>query len=192
MAVKTVSTRKKPAARRSSTPARKPTATKRAAARSKKLTSRIARKAGTWAARAHARRKADRGARRDAAILRNTHAGCDKCDGTGRIIQRKKDGSYNGSKSCPAKPKKVKVSRTRVAIESRYGQDKRSGLHGWSCPCGRKSKPHCRTPQSAISELRQHEKKKHAGESVGGAWYLQIPATGTSTPTTKTAVLTAA
>ena len=191
MAAKTVSTRKKPTVRRSSTPARKPTTTKRAATRSKKLTARIARRAGTWAARAHARRKADRGARRDAAILRNTHAGCDKCDGTGRITQRKKDGSYAGSKSCPAKPRKTKVSRTKVAIESRYGQDKRSGLHGWSCPCGKKSKPHCRTPQIAISELRQHEKKKHAGESVGGAWYLQIPATGTNTPT-KTAVLAAA
>lgn len=165
---------------------------KRSTARSKSLAGRIARRAGTWAARAHARRRSDRRARRDAAVLRQTHAGCDKCGGAGRITQRKKDGSYAGSKSCPAKPKKIKASRTRVAIESRYGQDRRSGLHGWSCPCGRKSRPHCRTAKDAIRELKTHEQRRHDGDSLGGAWYLQIPATSTSTPTTKTAVLAAA
>lgn len=192
MAAKTVSTRKKPAARRTTAPARKTLTAKRAKARSKSLAGRIARRAGTWAARAHARRRADRRARRDAAILRHTHAGCGTCGGAGRITQRKKDGSYAGSKSCPAKPKKVKASRTRVAIESRYGQDRRSGLHGWSCPCGRKSKPHCRTARDAIRELKTHEKRRHDGESLGGAWYLQIPAAGNTPPTTKAAALAAA
>ena len=182
----------KPATTRKKRPTTRPTAVKRTSARSKSLAGRIARRTGTWAARVHARRRADRRARRDAAILRTTHAGCEKCGGTGRITQRKKDGSYAGSKSCTAKPKTIKAPRLKIAIESRYGQDKRSGLHGSSCPCGWKTKPHCRTPKAATAELRQHERKKHDGDSIGGAWFVQIPAASTTPPTTKTAVLAAA
>lgn len=185
MAAKTVSPRRQPAARRGSAP-------KRSTARSRSLAGRIARRTGTWAARAHARRRADQRARRDATILRHTHAGCTKCDGTGRIYKRSKTGAYAGSKSCPAKPKTIKAPRLKIAIESRYGQDKRSGLHGASCPCGWKTKPHCRTPKDATAELRAHEKRRHDGESLGGAWYVQVPATSTTTPTTKPAVLAAA
>lgn len=185
MAAKTTSTRKK-------TPARRTTVTKRATARSKSLAGRIARKGGTWAARAYARRRANRRAYRDAATMRLVHAGCEKCGGSGRITKRGKDGEFAGSKTCTAKPKKIKASRVKVAIESRYGQDKRSGLHGSSCPCGWKTKPHCRTPADATTELRAHEKKRHDGDSLGGAWYLQIPANGLTAPTTKTAVLAAA
>lgn len=192
MAAKTVSTRKKSPASRSSAPARKTLTAKRAKARSKSLAGRIARRTGTWAARAHARRRADRRARRDATILRHTHAGCTKCNGTGRIYKRSKTGAYAGSKSCPAKPKTIKAPRLKIAIESRYGQDKRSGLHGASCPCGWKTKPHCRTPKDATAELRAHEKRRHDGESLGGAWYVQVPAAGTTTPTTKAAALAAA
>lgn len=180
MAAKTAPSRKKPTARRT-------TVTKRASARSKSVAGRIARKTGTWAARRYARRRANRRAYKDATTMRLAHEGCEKCGGSGRITKRGKDGEFAGSKTCPAKPKKVKVSRTRVAIESRYGQDKRSGLHGASCPCGWRTKPRCRTPKDATAELRQHEKRKHDGSSLGGAWYLQVPATPT-----KPAVLAAA
>ncbi|MBB1252922.1 hypothetical protein H3146_06010 [Streptomyces sp. OF3] len=155
------------------------------------LTGRLARRTGAWAARTHARRRADRRARTDAAILRRTHAGCTTCGGLGVIHKRKKDGSFAGSKSCPAKPAVTKVSRIKTAAEARYGQDRRSGLHGWSCPCGKRARPQWRTAKDATRELRVHEKRRHDGQSIGGTWYVQIPATATTAPIKRPALAAA-
>ncbi|MEU2724057.1 hypothetical protein [Streptomyces smyrnaeus] len=116
--------------------------------------------------------------RRDAAILRATHAGCAKCGGTGTIYTKNKDGSFSGSKACTAKPTTMKVSKTQVAMASRFGADKTSGLCGWKCPCGKQEKPRYRTAKDATKALRTHERRIHGGASVGGAWYAQIPTTG--------------
>ncbi|MFE9337745.1 hypothetical protein [Streptomyces sp. NPDC007063] len=113
--------------------------------------------------------------RRDAAILRATHADCAKCGGTGTLYTKAKDGSFSGSKPCPAKPKTMKVSKTQIAIASRVGADKTSGLCGWKCPCGKQEKPRYRTAKDATKALRTHERRIHGGASVGGAWYAQIP-----------------
>lgn len=114
--------------------------------------------------------------RRDAAILRATHAGCQTCGGTGtQFTKDKKTGAFNGSKPCPAKPTVTKVSRATIAITSRTGVDKRSGLIGWRCPCGKAEKPRYRDTKTATSAIRAHERKRHGGVSVGAAWYVQMP-----------------
>lgn len=182
--------------------ARKPTAKKRATKRrstaSKARRRPVARKPrrgglgrraavglGTFAARQSARHIEVRRSRRDAAILRAAHAGCSKCGGAGVIYKRAKDGSYAGSKTCTAKPTTMRVSKIRVAVESRVGVDKTSGLCGWRCPCGKHQKPRYRTSKEATAALRAHEKKRHGGTTVGGAWYAQIPANTAPTPTKK-------
>jgi hypothetical protein len=112
--------------------------------------------------------------RKDAAILRATHEGCTTCHGNGQIFTKsKKDGSFTGSKPCPAKPMKTKVSRMEIAKAARMGGDKRTGLVGWSCPCRKKEKPRFRDAKAATAALRSHEKTKHGGKSVGGTWYAQ-------------------
>lgn len=111
--------------------------------------------------------------RKDAAILRATHEGCPKCGGNGQIFTKGKDGSFTGSKPCPAKPTKQKVSKWAVYKASRFGADKNTGLVGWACPCGKKEKPRFRDAKEATKALRNHEKQKHGGKSVGGAWYAQ-------------------
>jgi Zn finger protein HypA/HybF involved in hydrogenase expression len=111
--------------------------------------------------------------RKDAAILRATHQGCPKCKGNGQIFTKGKDGSFTGSKPCPAKPTKQKVSKWAVYKTSRFGADKNTGLVGWACPCGKKEKPRFRDAREATKALRNHEKQKHGGKSVGGAWYAQ-------------------
>ncbi|MDK1473632.1 hypothetical protein QNO07_09390 [Streptomyces sp. 549] len=194
MAGKTVAKRASTRKTRTAPAKRRTTAAKRAATRKTRkasLTGRLARKAGTWAARAHTRRRTDRHARVDAAILRRTHAGCAKCGGRGVITKQKKDGTLAGSKPCPAKPTTTRAPRLKVAIEARYGQDKRSGLHGWSCPCGKRDRPRYRTPKDATKVLREHEKKRHGGQSIGGTWYVQIPATATTPPTKRPALAAA-
>ncbi|MFD9223793.1 hypothetical protein ACFWDI_28270 [Streptomyces sp. NPDC060064] len=113
--------------------------------------------------------------RKDAAILRMTHEGCARCKGNGQIFTKGKDGSFTGSKPCPAKPTRAKAGRMRVAIAARFGSDKRTGLVGWTCPCGSKEKPRFRDAREATKALRTHERKKHGGKSVGGAWYGQVP-----------------
>lgn len=120
--------------------------------------------------------------RKDAAILRATHKGCPRCGGNGQIFTKGKDGSFTGSKPCPAKPTKQKASRWEVYKASRFGADRNTGLVGWSCPCGKKEKPRFRDAREATKALRAHEKKKHGGKSVGGAWYAQAAA-GSDTPT---------
>ena len=128
--------------------------------------------------------------RRDAAILRATHAGCTTCGGTGTLFkQDKKTGAFNGSKPCPAKPKVTKVSRTTIAITSRAGVDKRSGLIGWRCPCGKAEKPRYRDAKTATAAIRDHERKRHGGVSVGAAWFAQMPenAATQTNPAPKTA-----
>lgn len=121
--------------------------------------------------------------RKDAAILRDTHQGCPTCHGNGQIFTKGKDGSFTGSKPCPAKPTKAKASRFKVAMAARFSPDKRTGLVGWTCPCGKKEKPKFRDAKEATKALREHEKKKHGGKSVGGAWYGQAgDATPTGTP----------
>jgi len=137
---------------------------------------RLAVSMGTFANRQAKKHTAIKRSRRDAAILRATHAGCDKCGGVGVIYKRKKDGSYAGSKTCTAKPKTMRPSRVQVAVTARFGPDKTSGLCGWRCPCHKSEKPRYRTSKEATAALRAHEKKKHGGQSVGGTWYLQIPA----------------
>ena len=112
--------------------------------------------------------------RKDAAILRATHKGCTTCHGNGQIFTKsKKDGSFTGSKPCPAKPTKERVSRWEVYKASRFGADKSTGLVGWTCPCGKKEKPRYRDAKAATAALRTHERQKHGGKSVGGAWYAQ-------------------
>ncbi|MFE9855558.1 hypothetical protein [Streptomyces sp. NPDC005780] len=110
--------------------------------------------------------------RKDAAILRLTHEGCTTCKGNGQLFTKGKDGSFTGSKPCPAKPTKAKAGRFKVAVAARFSPDKRTGLVGWTCPCGKKEKPKFRDAKEATKALREHEKKKH-GKSVGGAWYGQ-------------------
>ena len=112
--------------------------------------------------------------RKAAAILRMTHEGCPTCKGNGQIFTKGKDGSFTGSKPCTAKPTRAKAGRMRVAIAARFGRDKNSGLVGWTCPCGSKEKPRFRDAKEATKALRTHERKKHGGKSVGGAWYGQV------------------
>jgi hypothetical protein len=111
--------------------------------------------------------------RKDAAILRATHQGCPKCKGNGQIFTKGKDGSFTGSKPCPAKPTTQKVSRWEIYKASRFGADKNTGLVGWACPCGKKEKPRYRDAKEATKALRTHERQKHGGKTVGGAWYAQ-------------------
>lgn len=111
--------------------------------------------------------------RKDAAILRATHEGCPTCHGNGQIFTKGKDGSFTGSKPCPAKPTKEKVSRAEINRSARVGANKRTGLVGWSCPCGKKEKPRYRDAKEATKALRAHEKQKHGAKSVGGTWYAQ-------------------
>lgn len=171
---------------------KKPTTRKRTTVRRKKLGARkpIARtpkggslldRAGSWVALRAARHAKTRMAavtsRKDAAILRITHEGCATCGGNGQLFTKGKDGSFTGSKPCPAKPKVQKVSRFRVAMAARFGPEKTSGLIGWTCPCGSKEKPRFRDAKEATKALRGHEKSKHGAKSVGGAWYAQVAAT---------------
>ncbi|MFJ3083068.1 hypothetical protein ACIPJG_25395 [Streptomyces halstedii] len=112
--------------------------------------------------------------RKDAAILRMTHEGCPTCHGNGQLFTKdKKTGAFSGSKPCPAKPTKAKASRIKVAMAARFSPDKRTGLVGWTCPCGKKEKPRFRDAKEATKALREHEKKRHGGKTVGGAWYGQ-------------------
>jgi hypothetical protein len=119
--------------------------------------------------------------RKDAAILRATHKGCPTCQGNGQIFTKGKDGSFTGSKPCPAKPTKERVSRLEVWKASRFGADKNTGLVGWACPCGKKEKPRYRDAKEATKALRTHERQKHGGKTVGGAWYAQATE-GTAQP----------
>lgn len=173
--------KKRPTARRKPvkrTPARrKPTAGKRLTIRPRGRS--LPEKAAVWVAHFIARQASARQAtvrtRKDAAILRVTHAGCPKCHGTGTIATHDKDGQFTGSKSCNAKPSQVRVSRAAVARQARFGVDKRSGLIGWRCPCGGGEKPRYRDAKTASAAIKTHERKRHAGATIGGAWYLQLP-----------------
>lgn len=111
--------------------------------------------------------------RKDAAILRMTHEGCPTCKGNGQIFTKGKDGSFTGSKPCPAKPTHGKAGRVKVAMAARFGADRNTGLIGWTCPCGKKTKPRFRDAREATKDLRTHERKRHGGKGVGGAWYGQ-------------------
>lgn len=131
--------------------------------------------------------------RKDAAILRATHEGCTRCHGNGQIFTQGKDGSFTGSKPCPAAPTKAKVSKWEVNKAARVGGGKRTGLVGWSCPCGKREKPRYRDAKAATAALRVHEKQKHGGQSVGGTWYAQqteaaalAPSKPTPAPKTRT------
>lgn len=114
--------------------------------------------------------------RKDAAILRLTHEGCPTCHGNGQVFTKGKDGSFTGSKPCPAKPTKQKAGRMKVAMAARFSPDKRTGLVGWTCPCGKKEKPKFRDAREATKALRAHERQRHGGKTVGGAWYGQAAA----------------
>lgn len=122
--------------------------------------------------------------RKDAAILRATHQGCPKCGGNGQIFTKGKNGEFTGSKPCPAPATTQKVSRWAIYKASRFGADKNTGLIGWACPCGKKEKPRYRDAREATKALRTHERQKHGGKTVGGAWYAQT-ADGTPAPTTE-------
>ncbi|CAL9664837.1 hypothetical protein SUDANB1_07158 [Streptomyces sp. enrichment culture] len=126
--------------------------------------------------------------RKDAAILRATHQGCPKCKGNGQIFTKGKDGSFTGSKPCPAPPTKQKASRWEVYKASRFGADKSTGLVGWACPCGKKEKPRYRDAREATKALRTHERNKHGGKTVGGAWYAQTT-DAAAQPAAKTAAV---
>lgn len=173
-----VATKKRPARRK--TPVRGKRPARKAIARRPPRVGKLGYRLGVWFASNLASFAEDRRAttrsRRDAAILRATHQGCPKCGGTGTLYTKGKDGRLTGSKPCPAKPTVTKVSRTQVALAARFGVDKRSGLIGWSCPCGKREKPRYRDAKTATKALRTHEKRKHGGVSVGGTWYAQQPA----------------
>ena len=165
-------TTKKTAARK---PARRAPIARRPANRRDPL-HRFAAWCGRLLAHHAARHTAAVRSRKDAAILRATHAGCAVCGGTGTIFTKdKKTGAFSGSKPCTAKPATVKVSRLKVHTAARVGVDKHSGLIGWTCPCGAKEKPRHRDAKAATAALRVHEKRKHNGTTVGGAWYAQLP-----------------
>ena len=161
---------------------RKPTA---AQTRRKKIAARPPRKKGfshritTWfAAKARAHAESHRHsvrARKDAAILRATHAGCQTCNGTGTIFTKDKHGAFSGSKPCPAKPAVEKVSKVHVHKAARFGADKRTGLIGWACPCGVKEKPRYHDAKTATAAVRTHERKKHGGRHVGAQLQIQMP-----------------
>lgn len=188
---------------------RKPTARKRTAKKTTKRPTRAAvarrpsrgssapEKLAIWLAK-HVKRHAERRrhvvrSRKDAAILRATHAGCVKCEGLGTIHTKGKDGKLTGSKPCPAKPTTVKVSKLQVHKAARFGPDKNSGLIGWRCPCGAKEKPKHRDAKTATAAIRTHERKKHGGHPIGAAWYAQLPEqqpATTKTPTKKTEPVT--
>jgi len=112
--------------------------------------------------------------RKNAAILKLTHEGCPTCKGNGQIYTKdKKTGAFTGAKRCPAKATKERVSKWAVYKASRFGADKSTGLLGYACPCGKKEKPRYRDAKTATAALRTHERQKHGGASVGGAWYAQ-------------------
>ncbi|MFG3660256.1 hypothetical protein [Streptomyces sp. NPDC047706] len=172
-------------------PAKRSTAQKRAAARRRKPAARkhpasrvkiprsgpIHARLGAWMALRVVARFADHQdvlrSRKDAAILRATHQGCPKCGGNGQIFTKGKDGSFTGSKPCPAPPTKTTVSRWEINRAARMGADKNTGLIGWSCPCGKKERPRYRDAKEATKALRTHERQKHGGKTVGGTWYAQ-------------------
>ncbi|MCX5253606.1 hypothetical protein OOK27_05385 [Streptomyces canus] len=166
---------------RRATPARRRPATRKHPARRVKIPRRgpLHARLGAWLAlRVIAPMVADRQSvmqsRKDAAILRATHKDCPTCHGNGTIYTKsKKTGAWTGSKPCPAKPTKEKVSRWEINKAARVGAEKRSGLVGWTCPCGKKEKPRYRDAKAATTALRAHEKQKHGGTSVGGTWYAQ-------------------
>jgi hypothetical protein len=190
MAARKPATRKRPTTRRRKPVRRTSTVRKpRATTRGQKI--------ATWAAikigEASEKHTKTVMSRKDAAILRMTHEGCTRCKGNGQIFTKAKDGSFSGSKPCPAKPTKAKAGRMRVAIAARFGPDKNSGLVGWTCPCGSKEKPRFRDAKDATKALRTHERKKHGGKTVGGAWYAQVPARQAETtgkPTAPTEAVT--
>jgi hypothetical protein len=177
--------KRKPARRKATSRARATTPRRRTTTTRKKSTSRVrvprkgplhaqlgARVAIFAVKRLETREETIR-SRKDAAILRATHEGCAKCGGNGQIFTKGKDGSFTGSKPCPATPTKAKVSKWAVYKASRFGADKRSGLVGCSCPCGWKQKPKFRDAKEATKALRAHEKQKHGSKTVGGTWYAQ-------------------
>lgn len=186
--------RRKPAARRRTTARRKHPARRVKIPRRGPIHARL----GTWLVlRVIVPMVADRRSvmqsRKDAAILRATHEGCPTCHGNGQIFTKGKDGSFTGSKPCPAKATKQKVSRVEINRAARMGADKRTGLVGWTCPCKKKEKPRYRDAKTAVAALRAHEKQKHGGKSVGGTWYAQqteaaalAPSQPTPTPKTST------
>jgi hypothetical protein len=173
MAAKTSTARKRAAARRRKPATRKHPASRVKIPRSGPIHARL----GAWMALRVVTRFADHQdvlrSRKDAAILRATHQGCPKCHGNGQIFTKGKDGSFTGSKPCPAPATKQKVSRWEINRAARMGADKNTGLVGWACPCGKKEKPRYRDAKEATKALRTHERQKHGGKSVGGAWYAQ-------------------
>lgn len=124
--------------------------------------------------------------RKDAAILRLSHEGCQKCGGKGQIHTKGKDGAFTGSKPCPVAPAKQKVSTWAVRKAARFGPDKDAGLIGWTCPCGKQVKPRFRDPKEATKALRTHERQKHGGKTVGGSWTVK-DTTAPSVPAQKKA-----
>lgn len=176
-ATRTATRRKAPARRKTATRSRRP-ASRVKIPRRGPLHARV----GAWMALRVVTRFADHQdvlrSRKDAAILRATHEGCPKCHGNGQIFTKGKDGSFTGSKPCPAPATKEKVSRWEINKAARLN-DKRTGLVGWACPCGKKEKPRYRDAREATKALRTHERQKHGGKTVGGAWYAQ---TTTATP----------
>lgn len=168
---------RKPAGKR--TPAKRRPVARKTMARRPPRGRTFPERAAIWLAHFIARQAQGRRAivrtRKDAAILRQTHAGCGKCHGTGTLYTKDKHGKLSGSKPCPAKPATVRISRAAVARAARFGPDKTSGLIGWKCPCGKREKPRYRDAKTATGALRTHERKVHAGQSLGGAWYAQLP-----------------
>lgn len=171
MATKKPAPRKKAAAKR---PAARSSVARRPA-RHRDPLHRLAAWLGRVVAHHAARHTAAVRSRKDAAILRATHAGCATCQGTGTIFTKDKNGTFSGSKPCPAKPTTIKVSRVKIHAAARVGVDKHSGLIGWRCPCGKHERPRHRDAKAATAALRVHEKAKHGGTTVGGAWYAQLP-----------------
>ncbi|MFJ8033602.1 hypothetical protein [Streptomyces sp. NPDC096032] len=168
--------KRQPARRTSGTARRKPTTSKGAAARVKvprggPLHGQIGARMVLFAASKLDTHGDTVRSRKDAAILRATHEGCPTCHGNGQIFTKGKGGSFTGSKPCPAKPTRQKVSRWAVYKASRFGADKNTGLVGWACPCGKKEKPRYRDAKEATKALRTHERNRHGGTFDSGNRY---------------------
>lgn len=172
MAAKRSTARKRASKRRATMAPRRPVGRKPSR---KGWRRKMAVKAAKWADRQATAHFDTRRAKRDAAILRHTHQDCPVCHGGGQVYTQKKDGSLSGSKPCPAKPRATTVSKWQIHKAARFGADQRSGLIGWKCPCGKREKPRYRDAKAATQALRSHERKKHGGQTVGGAWYAQVP-----------------
>ena len=164
-------------------------ASRRSGARKAGLLDRLLHHAAINVKNRHSRRRNEQRARRDAAVLRATHSGCTTCNGLGQITIRGKNGEFKGSKTCPATPATLNTSHAiTLRAAARFSTDRNVGLWGWTCPCGAKGKPRCRTAKDADRQLTTHNRKEHGGTSLGGTVHQQTAAPPRQAPPAAVAI----